>query len=138
MKNSNIVGSVITQQTQITDKKNTIVIADDDPAILEAMKMMLELFNFNVETVADGMVVPKLMSLQPQLLFLDICMSGTDGRDICKTLKALDSTKDIPVIMISASRDLKEAVKEAGANDFLEKPFEMKELLSKINKFLAN
>lgn len=138
MKNPNIVGSILGQQTKILKKKETIVIADDDPAILEAMKMMLELFDFNVETVSDGMVVPKLMSVQPRLLFLDIWMSGIDGREVCKTIKALDATKDIPVVMISASCNLLESIQETGADDFLAKPFEMQELLSKVNKYILN
>lgn len=138
MKKSKIIGSVLDQQTQIIKKKETIVIADDDPAILEAMKLMLELFNFNVETVSDGMVVSKLMSVQPRLLFLDIWMSGVDGREVCKTIKNLDATKNIPVVMISASCNLKDSIKETGADDFLAKPFEMNELLSKINKYILN
>lgn len=138
MKNTNIIGSVKSQHTQILDKKNTIVIADDDPAILDAMKMILEFYNFEVETIAEGDIVTKLMSLQPKLLFLDVCMSGVDGRDICKALKTIQTTKDIPVVMISASRELVEAVKESGADDYLAKPFGMQELISKVNKYLLN
>jgi CheY-like chemotaxis protein len=59
-------------------------------------------------------------------------MSGEDGRDICKKLKQDPLTKNIPVIMISASRDIKESAMEAGADDFLAKPFEMDDLLKKI------
>ena len=138
MKNIDIIGSVQPQNTKFPDKKSTIVIADDDPAILEAIKLTLELYNFNVETIGDGVVIPKLVSLQPKLLLLDICMSGADGREICKMMKTLDATKDIPVIMISASCDLQESLAYSGADDFLEKPFEIHELLSKVNKYLLN
>ena len=75
---------------------------DDDPAILEAMKMILELYNYDVETIADGAIIQKLVSMQPKLLFLDICMSGIDGGDICKSLKATAATKDIPVAQRSS------------------------------------
>lgn len=138
MKTTNLIGSVQNQCIKIFDKQSTIVIADDDMAILDAMKMMLELYNFDVETIADGLVVPKMMAMQPKLLFLDICLSGVDGKEICKTLKTIESTKDIPVIMISASCDLLQAVKDSGADDFLAKPFEMHDLLSKVNKYLLN
>lgn len=138
MKNTNIVGRVQPQQTHLFQKKNTIVIVDDDPAILEAMKMILELYNYDVETIADGEIIPKLASLQPKLLFLDICMSGIDGGDICKNLKETDATKNIPVIMISASYNLKEVMHESGADDYLAKPFELHDLLSKVNKYLLN
>lgn len=138
MKSVNVVGRVQTKREQLSCKENVIVVADDDPSILEAMKMMLEFYNFTVETVADGLVLPKLMALKPKLLFLDICMSGVDGRDVCKLLKASDATKDIPVVMISASCDLVKSVKESGADDYLEKPFAMQDLLSKVHKYLLN
>ncbi len=119
-------------------RTNKILIADDDPSILEAMKMMLEMFDFNVETIGDGRVISQLATIKPKLLFLDICMSGVDGRDVCKSLKANDATKDIAVVMISASCDLINSVKESGADDYLAKPFEMNDLLSKVHKYLPN
>ncbi len=119
-------------------ERNTIVIVDDDIAILEAMKMVLEFYNYRVETIADGEVMPKLASLQPKLLFLDVCMSGVDGGDICRSLKMTEETKDIPVVMISASYDLRQVMQESGADDCLAKPFEIHDLLSKINKYLLN
>ena len=134
----NIVGRVQTNTSAFIAKKNTIVVVDDDPAILEAMKMILELYNYQVETIADGDVVPKLTLLQPKLLFLDICLSGVNGTDICKSLKSTEATKDIPVIMISASYDVNKCMKDAGADDFLAKPFELRDLLSKVNKYVLN
>src|SRR6266576_2072524 len=131
MKNTNIVGTVQNRQTQLLQKKNTIVIVDDDLAILEAMKMILELYHFDVETIADGEVITRLASIQPKLLFLDICMSGVDGGDICKSLKTTEATKDIPVIMISASYNLLEVTQDSGADDYLAKPFELHDLLTK-------
>lgn len=122
----------------LTCAKGRILVADDDPAILDSIKMMLEFFDYDVETLADGRVISRLESNKPQLLLLDIWMSGTDGRDICKKLKARADMRDIPVILISASRDLEKSTKEAGANDFIAKPFEMNELLNKIEKYIAN
>jgi DNA-binding response OmpR family regulator len=138
VKNINIVGRVQTQSPNLITQKNTIVVADDDPSILEAMKMILEIHNYNVITIGDGEVLAKLAVIQPKLLFLDICMSGVDGRDICKSLKTTDATKDIPVVMISASCDLEEVVKGTGADDYLAKPFELRDLISKVNKYLLN
>ena len=138
MKTLPIVGSVQSQRTKLLNQKPTIVVADDDPSILDAMKTILELYNFQVETIADGMVMPKLVSLRPKLLLLDICMSGVDGRDICRTLKKSEKTKNIPVIMISANYDVANCVSESGADDFLAKPFELQDLLSKVNKYLLN
>ena len=118
--------------------KHRILVADDDPAILDALKMMLEISDYEVETIANGAVISNIKQSRPQLLLLDIWMSGTDGREICKEMKARKETRNIPVIMISASRDVEKSTKEAGANDFLAKPFEMTDLLNKIEKHLSN
>jgi DNA-binding response OmpR family regulator len=138
MKSSSIVSSMKTPLKQISNNNNTIVVADDDPAILDAMKMILEFYNFDVVTISDGRIIPLLEILKPKLLFLDICMSGVDGKDICKELKENEAIKDIPVVMISASCELVKVVKEAGADDYLPKPFEVTDLLSKVNKYLLN
>jgi CheY-like chemotaxis protein len=119
-------------------KDNFIVVADDDPAILDAMKMILEFYNFTVETVADGLLLPQLLRHKPQLLFLDVCMAGVNGGEICKALKKNVETKDIPVVMISANTDLVKTVKQSGADDYLAKPFQIEDLISKVDKYLAN
>lgn len=111
-----------------------IMIADDDPGIVDAIEMLLEFEGYEVTSTVDGADVLDLKDDLPDLLLLDIWMSGEDGRDICKKLKQLDATKNIPVIMISASRDIKESAIAAGADDFLAKPFEMNDLLDKIKR----
>jgi len=118
----------------MTPSPKKIMIADDDPGIVDAIEMLLEFEGYQVTSTGDGADVLYLKDELPDLLLLDIWMSGEDGRDICKKLKQMDNTKNIPVIMISASRDIKESAMEAGANDFLAKPFEMNELLEKIKK----
>lgn len=114
-----------------------ILIADDDPSICDSFKMMLELEGYEVDTTVDGQTIYKMEKDFPDLLLLDIWMSGQDGRDICKYLKKEAHTKHIPIIMISASRDIKSSAQESGADDFIAKPFEQEELLSKIAKFVG-
>lgn len=116
--------------------KKKILIADDDPAILEALSMMLEDEGYEVLTTVDGATVGMMFEEQPNLLLLDIWMSGQDGRDICKALKAQDTTRHIPVIMVSANRDTKEIAEKAGADDFITKPFDRDFLLAKIEEHL--
>jgi DNA-binding response OmpR family regulator len=118
--------------TQIPKK---IMIADDDPGIVDAIEMLLEFEGYQVTSTVDGATVLDMKDELPDLLLLDIWMSGEDGRDICKKLKQIETTKNIPVIMISASRDIKESAMSAGADDFLAKPFEMNDLLDKIRSF---
>ena len=110
------------------------MIADDDPGIVDAVGMLLEFEGYEVTSTLDGAAVIGMMTAPPDLLLLDIWMSGEDGRDICKKLKDTSETKDIPVIMISASRDIKESAIESGADDFIAKPFDMTELVDKIER----
>lgn len=113
------------------------MIADDDPGILDAVEAMLEFGGYEVSSTPNGATVLEMKDHFPDLLLLDIWMSGTDGRDVCKQLKSQELTKDMPIIMISAGTELERSAKEAGADDFLEKPFDMEELLQKIDFFLS-
>lgn len=72
----------------------------------------------------------------PDIFLLDKQLAGSDGLEICRYLKSRDETKSIPVIMISATPGIKEMAKEAGADDFVEKPFIMTNLLNKITAAL--
>jgi len=113
-------------------KQKKVMIADDDPGILDAVEAMLEFGGYDVSTTCNGATLLEMKEGFPDLLLLDIWMSGTDGRDVCKLLKQDEKTRDMPIIMISASTELEKSAKEAGADDFLEKPFDMDELLDKI------
>lgn len=117
-------------------KKGTIMIADDDPAIVDALQILLEDEGYAVSATVNGEKVTRMNGSQPDLLLLDIWMSGVNGGDICKELKGKDATKDIPVIMISANRDTEMIAQQSGADDFLLKPFDIDGLLGKIEKYL--
>ena len=113
-----------------------IFIADDDEAIVDATVMMLEVMGYDVQYTLDGNAVPDAMANKPDLLLLDIWMSGVDGRDICRQIKSNPETSSIPVIMVSASRDIAQSALDAGADGFLEKPFDMNNLLDKIDSLI--
>src|SRR5690348_1564212 len=112
--------------------KKKIIVADDDPAICEGIAMVLEDEGYQVAITTDGQTVTEAHNHLPDLILLDIWMSGIDGRDICKKLKAQGRTKHIPIIMISANRDTAEIAKKAGAEDYLSKPFEINNLIEKV------
>jgi len=99
-----------------------IMIADDDPGILDAVGIMLEFEGYEVQSTLNGSTLLNMESEFADLLLLDIWMSGADGRDICKQLKQKPATSKIPIVLISASKDIKHSAMEAGADDFLEKP----------------
>ena len=111
-----------------------ILVVDDNPAILDALRIMLEEEGYEVETTVDGATLKDLKEHLPDLLLLDIWMSGVDGRDICKVLKSSAATKQIPVIMISAAKDIEQIAKDSGADDFISKPFQMANLLAIVAK----
>lgn len=115
-----------------------ILVADDDPAICDAVCMILEEEGYDVDTTVNGETVLKIKKDMPDLVLLDIWMSGIDGREVAKKLKNNKETKEIPIIMISASRDVEKSAKDAGANDFLAKPFEMDDLLNKVGQQLQS
>ena len=117
--------------------KRTIMIADDDLGILDAISVLLEFEGYEVLTGQDCSALLNNELPIPDILLLDIWMSGTDGRDTCKILKQNETTAQLPIIMISASKDIGPSAIAAGANDFLEKPFQMEDLLIKIKKLCA-
>jgi DNA-binding response OmpR family regulator len=119
-------------------KVKKFFIADDDEAIVDATSMMLEMAGYEVRHTVNGNSVHLDVMNKPDLVLLDIWMSGVDGRDICRRLKGDPATLDIPVLMISAGRDIMKSALESGANDFLAKPFDMDELLAKVAKLTGN
>jgi DNA-binding response OmpR family regulator len=118
------------------NRPKRVMIADDDKAIVDAVQAMLEFGGYEVSFTYNGATILDMQENFPDLILLDIWMSGTDGRDVCKALKQRSATRTIPVIMISASPDLEISAKDAGADDFLEKPFDMDDLLGKIDVHL--
>ncbi len=109
-----------------------ILVADDDQGILDVMRMILELEGYEVRTTQDGSLVRDLSLQSPDLLLLDIGLSGYDGKEICLALKARKKTKHMPIIMVSANKDIARITKEAGADGFVIKPFDMNDLLSTV------
>lgn len=112
---------------------NRVLVVDDDQSILDAMEIALDLEGYEVETTTRGQeTFSKIYSFKPDLILMDVYLSGMDGREICKQIKEDDNTKNIPVIIFSANRSMKEVFKESGANDFIGKPFNMDELYEKV------
>lgn len=117
------------------DKKK-IMIADDDTGILEAIQIMLEDADYEVTTTLNGQTVQDMKDELPDVLLLDIWMSGMDGTSICQYLKSHNRTKHVPIILCSANKDTQQLAKACGADDFLAKPFEMQDLLDKVKKYV--
>lgn len=113
-----------------------ILIIDDDESILDAMSLILEEEGYKTKTAFKGQeAFPLITSFKPDLILLDMLLSGQDGRDICKKLKADPKTTAIPIIMISAHPSADATAMQAGSNDFVAKPFDTAVLLEKIKQY---
>ena len=114
-----------------------ILVVDDDPGILEALKVMLEDEGYTVETASNGQFIEFLNNTNiPSLIILDVLLSGVDGRDIAERLRKRQATHEIPIVMISANPSAANDCVKRGANEFLAKPFEINDLLQVISKYI--
>ena len=112
-----------------------ILIADDDAAILDAVSLLLGAEGYEVLTAHNGQQVIPLLEKKPDLILLDIWMSGTNGQEVCTLIKTSPKTMDIPVILVSANNDTARLAQESGAEGFLLKPFEMEDLFAVAHRF---
>ena len=117
-------------------KQKNLLVVDDEEDILEFLKVILEDEGYFVVTTDKGDYLERLQDTLPDLILLDLLLSGKDGREIVAYLKTQENTKHIPVIMFSAHPNAQAMTKNAGADDFVAKPFEIDLLLSKIAKYL--
>ena len=121
----------------IQSKQKKILIVEDDSAIAEFLQDLLELEGYTAATTEKAEYVEKLLSGDlPDLILLDVLLSGKDGREIVKQLKSQDETKHIPVIMFSAHPSAEKTAREAGADDLIAKPFEVDELLEMLERWV--
>lgn len=118
-------------------RRKHILVVDDEEDILVFLQALLEDEGYTVSTTDKGEYVEKLHNgALPDLILLDILLSGKDGRAIAKQLKSQEETKHIPILIISAHPSAERTAREAGADDFLAKPFDIDALLTKIANFL--
>jgi DNA-binding response OmpR family regulator len=115
---------------------STIFIADDDADIGEILKMMLQMKGYVVEVTTQATDIFTYKGT-PDLIILDLWMSGYDGREIFTRLQQQEHTKDIPVVFMSANSRLQEIAAEYAVDDYIEKPFDMNAMLNKIEELLA-
>jgi DNA-binding response OmpR family regulator/class 3 adenylate cyclase len=121
------------------DSQATILIVDDEPANVDMLSQELEEEGYSILTASDGeAALIKVQEHSPDLILLDVMMPGVDGFSVCRILKGSGKTLLIPVILLTALRAHEDRVRgiEAGADDFISKPFERNELLAKIRSLL--
>ncbi len=120
--------------------EDTILIIDDEPANLAILFAYLESQGFRVFTTAHAdNAVNTVMQLSPAMVLLDVRLPGIDGYEVCRRLKHHPATWDIPVIFITILSDIDEKLQgfEAGAVDYITRPFNMREVAVRINTHLT-
>jgi DNA-binding response OmpR family regulator len=114
-----------------------ILIVDDSEALVTMLSQILSKEGFEVDSVFSRQeLVLNLLSATPDLILMDVRLSGDDGRKICRDLKSNSSYKNIPIILLSGSHELLQSFEDYNADDMIEKPFDMQAILQKISKAL--
>lgn len=114
-----------------------IIIIEDDPAIQDAASLIFKKAEYDVTIYRDGNLILSNQFEVPDIFIIDKQLPGVDGLEICKYLKRQESTKDIPVIIMSASPSIDQNSRSAGADDFMEKPYSIKHLRGLVAKYTS-
>ena len=117
--------------------KKRLLIADDDEGLRDIFRMIFEKEDYEVDIFENAGELMKMNFKFPDLFLIDRLLSGVDGLDLCRFLKNNWNTRHIPVIMISATPDIALQSRLAGADAFVEKPFQMAYLLKVVKEQLA-
>jgi len=122
-----------------------ILIVDDDPDLVEAVSIILESKGYEVVTAYDGVEgLKKARTEKPDLIVLDVMMPNKDGYEVCKELKADDTYRSIPILLLTAvvsniptSKYTQQMGMETEADDYVDKPVEPDELVRRVEVLIA-
>lgn len=115
----------------------TILLLEDDPSIQDAMQLIFHEPDYQIIICSDAEEIISKNIRVPDLYLIDKQLSGIDGLELCRILKTREKNKSVPIIMLSASPNIKHLAVEAGADSALEKPFKIAHLLEQVRIALA-
>ena len=119
-------------------EKIDVLVMDDDQDLCMLMETILKFNDYKVRSCTNPRVFETVLStLEPDMIIMDMLLAGKDGRDICRQLKADEATQAIKVMMVSAHPDADKSCREAGADDFLIKPFDIDDFTAKVATFIS-
>ncbi|HVU67440.1 MAG TPA: response regulator transcription factor [Ktedonobacteraceae bacterium] len=117
----------------------TVLVIDDQENIIEFIKLGLKYEGFLVESAPDGPLgLAAAQRINPDLIILDIMLPGMNGLEVCRNLRQNPTTRDIPILMLTAKDDVRDRIAglDTGADDYLTKPFSFEELVARIRAIL--
>jgi two-component system response regulator MprA len=114
-----------------------ILVVDDEPAVRDSLRRALSLEGYGVELAADGSeALERVEALEPDAILLDVLMPGLDGLEVCRRLRRTGSR--VPILMLTARDQVSDRVAglDAGADDYVVKPFALEELFARLRALL--
>ncbi len=126
--------------TSIPTSKANILVVDDIKANLDFLSRMLTEYGYEARCVVSGSMALRVAeSAWADIILLDIKMPELDGYEVCQLLRAIETTREVPIIFLTALEDLahKKKAFAVGGSDYITKPFEMEEVVIRIENQLA-
>jgi len=127
------------QSHQEKQPPQTVLVIDDEGNIIEVVRLGLKYEGFHVEAASNGeQGITAAQRINPAIIILDLGLPDIDGVEVCQRLRANPTTRDIPILMLTARDELQDRIigLEAGADDYLTKPYEFDELVARIRAIL--
>lgn len=128
-----------TREVKSRMAKESVLVIEDDPDILDLVQYNLEREGYKVHTCSDGELgLQQALLLKPQLILLDLMLPGLDGLSVCKKLRAAPDLENTPIVMLTARGEESDIIVglEMGADDYVIKPFSPKELVARMRAVL--
>jgi DNA-binding response OmpR family regulator len=120
--------------------QHTILVVDDEPAITASLSYCLEQEGYRVIVASSGEdAARKILNSIPDLIISDIMMPGVDGYELCRRIRDYYKTREIPFLFLSAKSTAESKIRgmKLGSDDYITKPFDLRDLITKVGRLLS-